>query len=95
MVAGFAVAGVAALVSAGFMVDEVAGAVVAGVAGAVVAGVAGAVVVGVAGLTAFVFVLFALLAGASPQAIPRALRPKTADSTIPFVILIRLLSFSK
>lgn len=85
-------AGVAGLVSAGFIVDEVAGAVVAGVAGAVVAGVAGAVVVGVAGFT-LPFLLLA--AGSLPHAIPRALRPKTADNTNTFVILVRLLSFSK
>ena len=78
--------GVAGLVSAGFIVDEVAGAVVVGVAGAVVVGVAG-----------FTLVLpFLLLAAVSPpQAIPRALRPKTADNTNTFVILVRLLSFSK
>jgi len=92
-VAGLASAGLA---SAGFIVD-VAGAVVAGVAGVagvVVAGVAGAVVVGVAGFT-LVLPLFALLATSLPQAIPRALRPKTADNTNTFVILVRLLSFSK
>ena len=85
--------GVAGLVSAGFIVDEVAGAVVAGVAGAVVAGVAGAVVVGVAGFTLVPFLLLAAVS--PPQAIPRALRPKTADNTNTFVILVRLLSFSK
>lgn len=78
--AGFIAEGVAAVV--------VAGAAVAGVAGAVVAGVAGAVVAGVAGLTAFVFVLFALLAGASPQAIPKEPITRTADSAIIFFITI-------
>ena len=87
-------AGVAALVSAGFIVDEVAGAVVVGVAGAVVVGVAGAVVVGVAGFT-LVLPFLLLAAGSLPHAIPRALRPKTADNTNTFVILVRLLSFSK
>ena len=59
-------------------------------AGAIGAGVAGAAV-GVAGFIALVV----LLAAGPPQAIPRALRPKTVESTNTFVILLRLLSFSK
>ena len=56
------------------------------------AGVAGAgVLAGVAGL------LFAgALLAASPQAMPRALNPRTVESAITFLILFfRLLSFSK
>lgn len=79
-------------VFAGVAAAGVAGVVVVGVAG--VAGVAGVVTTGVALLT-LTLVLFALLAASGPQAIPRALRPKTADNTNAFVILIRLLSFSK
>ncbi len=84
LVAGFAAAGLAAAGVAG-----VAGVVVAGVAGAVVAGVAGFVVAGVAGFT------LVLLLAASPQAIPRALNVRTAESAIVFFIFLILLSFSK
>lgn len=93
MVAFGAAAGVAVFGASVFAGVAAAGA--AGVAAVGVAGATGVAATGVAGLTALVFVLFALLAGASPQAIPRALRPKTADNTIPFVILIRLLSILK
>jgi len=90
-------AGVIAL--AGFIVDELVEfvALVAGATFVVVAGetaaTVGAGVAVFAGLTAFV--LFALLVAVPPQAIPRALRPKTAESTNTFFILLRLLSFSK
>jgi hypothetical protein len=59
----------------------VAGALVAGV----VAGVATTtgVLAGVAGR----FALLALFAGASPQAMPRALNPRTVESAITFLIL--------
>ena len=66
--------------------------VAAGVAvftGAGVAVLAGAIVL--AGLLA----LFAVLLAASPQAIPKALRPRTVESTITFVILFRTPIFLK
>jgi hypothetical protein len=48
------------------------------------------------GVATNLFALLVLFAGASPQAIPRALRPKTAESAITFVIsLFRLLSLLK
>ena len=85
-VAGFAAAGLAAAGVAGVAGVVVAG--VAGVAGVVVAGVAGFVVAGVAGFTV-------LLLAVSPQAIPRALNVRTAESAIVFFIFLILLSFSK
>lgn len=88
--------GVAGFVSAGFVeVDVAVVTVVAVVVVAGVAGVAGMVATGVDGLLTLPLVLLALLVAASPQAIPRALRPRTADNTNTFVILIRLLSISK
>lgn len=81
---------------AGFIVEELAE-LFAGATLVVAAGetalTVGAGVTVLAGLTAFV--LFVLLAAGAPQAIPRALTPKTAESTNTFVILLRLLSFSK
>lgn len=91
-VAGFAslAAGLAAVFEAAVLVAFEAGAVSA--AGMLVAGV-------FAGLTAFALLagLFALLAGASPpQAMPRALRPRTVESAITFFIsLLRLLFLLK
>jgi len=56
----------------------------------------GAVVVTGAGVLAGVEgLMFALLAGVSPQAIPNAPRPRTAESTITFFICLRTPIFLK
>ena len=60
----------------------------------VLAGVA-TVMVLLATTELFAGLLVVLFAGASPQAMPRAPRPKTVESAITFFISIRLLSFSK
>lgn len=91
VLAGFIVEFAGAIVLAGFIV-ELAGAEFVVAAGETAATV-GAGVATITGLTAFV--LFALLLAVPPQAIPRALRPKTAENTNTFVILLGLLSFSK
>lgn len=79
---------------AGFMFDAGVAVVLAGftfVAGTLVAGVfAGAMVMVFAGVATTTGLLtLALLAGVSPHAIPRALNPRTVESTITFFILIK------
>jgi len=99
----FVAAGAGAAVLAGF-IALAAGAALAGLlaefagalaAGALAAGTfaTGAGVVAAGVLTVTAFALFALFAGAlvaaSPQAIPRALNPRTVESTITFFILFK------
>jgi hypothetical protein len=71
-------------------------AVFAVLAAGVAAGVAGATVAAGAGVAAFAGLLAVLFAGAAPpQAMPIALRPRTVESTITFVILFKTPIFLK
>lgn len=82
----------------GVLAGLLAGALAAGLlAGALAAGVAAGVEIttgvdtgaGVEALAAFAGLALALLAGASPQAMPSALNPRTVESTITFFILFK------
>lgn len=67
------------------------------VAGVVLTGVLAGVLTG-AGVVAgvlFAGFVFALFAGASPQAIPKAAKPRTVESAITFFILIKTPIFLK
>lgn len=79
---------------AGFIAELFAGIMLLGV---VFAGViAGAGVLTGATFTAILLALLAVvLVGASPQAIPRALNPRTVENTITFVILFKTPIFTQ